>query len=107
MKLCPFCEGEAKPYIDTDAGMWFVQCRHCHIRTKLFPSRDKATQAWDDRDSRGKPKPLSKPPHRQSKSVVSVSVSKREEVEQAALKRLGNRQAFGVFGTVACQLEVV
>lgn len=110
MKLCPFCRGG--PSAKTDKNLWFIQCRFCEVRTKLFATRDEAEAFWDARNRRGIPRSESPPRKRKpirpvckSGSVEMVGVSDPEEITQAALNMLGNYQAFGVFGAVACQLE--
>ncbi|MAL01188.1 MAG: hypothetical protein CL536_03425 [Alcaligenaceae bacterium] len=108
MKLCPFCKGG--PSARIEKGFYFIQCRFCETRTKLFATRDEAEAFWDARNRRGIPRSESpprkrKPLVRRPNSIEMVGVSNTQEITQSALNMLGNYQAFGVFGTVACQLE--
>ena len=56
MKPCPFCGGEAKVFKHKKAMASFgtlfsyeVECAYCFCRTGLYPSEEKAVNAWNRR----------------------------------------------------------
>lgn len=103
MIQCPFCRGEALTHIDPSAGLWFVRCGYCEVKTRLFHTKDQAEEFWSCRDRRGEPaKQPKKPAVRRPRKPRVIT---RPPVTQDALEMLKESQAFGVFGTVACQLS--
>ena len=56
LKTCPFCGGEAKAFKHKKTMASFgtlfsyeVECAHCFCRTGLYPSEEKAVNAWNRR----------------------------------------------------------
>ena len=57
LKICPFCGGEAKVFKHKKAMASFgtlfsyeVECAYCFCRTGLYPSEEKAVNAWNRRE---------------------------------------------------------
>ena len=52
LKLCPFCDSEAKMNMAKDDGyklQFYVSCMTCYARTRAFCSEDVAVKAWNHR----------------------------------------------------------
>lgn len=53
LKLCPFCDSEAKMNMAKDADgyklQFYVSCMTCYARTRAFGSEDVAVKAWNHR----------------------------------------------------------
>lgn len=53
LKLCPFCDSEAKMNMAKDADgyklQFYVSCMTCYARTRAFGNEDMAVKAWNHR----------------------------------------------------------